>query len=216
MHIIASVQARLGSSRLPGKVLYQLGDRRLLQWSIDRTEAAKKVDETVVTTGDQPENDAIGEYCDRARVNYLTGTEDDLLARHRAVAEKTDCDILVRITADCPFVPSTEIDRVIEEHLANDARYTTNSTDKMPIGTAVDVIDPDVLVELGDVGETHPVKLPRADPEQWQTIWNDNPTWHAVSDAHIAVDTPADYWSLTDALNAVGDNPFEIAKWITQ
>jgi spore coat polysaccharide biosynthesis protein SpsF len=73
-----------------------------------------------------------------------------------------------------------------------------------------------VLVELGDVGETHPVKLPRADPEQWQTIWNDNPTWHAVSDAHIAVDTPADYWSLTDALNAVGDNPFEIAKWITQ
>jgi spore coat polysaccharide biosynthesis protein SpsF len=86
----------------------------------------------------------------------------------------------------------------------------------MPIGTAVDAIDPDVLAELATVGETHPVKLPRANPEQWNVVWNDNTTWHTVSDAHIAVDTPADYWSLTDAQNAVGDDPFAVAEWLTE
>jgi spore coat polysaccharide biosynthesis protein SpsF len=216
MHVVASVQARLGSTRLPGKVLFHLGDRRLLQWPIDRAETAETVDETVATIGEQPENDAVTEYCERAGVDYLVGPEDDLLARHLAVAEQTDCDVLVRITADCPFVPSDEIDRVVEEHLSNEARYTTNHTGEMPIGTAVDAIDPDLLAELKSLGENHPVKLARSNPDEWGTVWTDNRSWHAVSDAHIAVDTPTDYWSLIDALDAVGDDPREVAEWVSQ
>jgi spore coat polysaccharide biosynthesis protein SpsF len=216
MDVVASVQARLGSTRLPGKVLFHLGDQRLLQWSIDRAEAAETVDEAVVTIGDQPENDAVMECCERSGVAYLVGQEDDLLVRHRAVAEQTDCDVLVRITADCPFVPSGEIDRVVKEHLSNKARYTTNHTGKMPTGTAVDAIDPDLLVEFESLGEDHPVKLARSNPEEWGTVWTDNRSWHAVSDAHIAVDTPTDYWALADALEAVGDDPMKVAKWISQ
>ncbi len=216
MDTVASVQARLGSTRLPGKVLLHLGNRRILEWTVDRTEMAENIEETVVTIGDQPENDAIEEYCERAGVDSVVGPEDDLLARHLAVAEQTDCDVLVRITADCPFVPSDEIDRVVEEHLSNEAQYTTNHTGEMPIGTAVDAIDPDLLAEFESLGEDHPVKLARSEPDEWGTVWTDNPTWYGLSNAHIAVDTPTDYWSLADALDAVGDTPREVAEWVSR
>jgi spore coat polysaccharide biosynthesis protein SpsF len=216
MHIVASVQARLGSTRLPGKVLFQLGDRRLLKWSIDRTEVAKTVDKTVATIGDQPENEALEEYCERNGINYAVGPERNLLVRHLAVAEQTNCDLLVRITADCPFVPSAEIDRVVKEHLANDAAYTTNVTENMPVGTGVDAIDPSLLAEFESIGESHPVKLARSKPKEWETMWTENQSWRTISDAHIAVDTPSDYWSLTDALDAVGDNPRDVAEWISK
>jgi spore coat polysaccharide biosynthesis protein SpsF len=216
MFTVASVQARLGSTRLPGKVLYHLGDRRILQWPIDRAQNAKTIDKTVAAIGDQPENDAIEAYCERAEVDFLTGSEDNLLARHRAVAKRTDCDLLVRITADCPFVPSSEIDRVVERHLSNDARYTTNNTDEMPTGIAVDVIDPDLLAEFESLGATHPVDLPHSNPDQWRTAWTEHPSWRAVSDAHIAVDTPTDYWALSDAIEEVGDEPLAVAGWVSE
>ena len=150
MHIVASVQARLGSTRLPGKVLYHLENRRLLQWAVDRPTAADKIDETVVTIGDQPENDAITEFCERTEIPYNIGPEENLLTRHLNVTSQTNSDLLVRITADCPFVPTSEISRLIQLHLSNDARYTTNGVEEMPIGTAVDVINEQVLEELKD------------------------------------------------------------------
>lgn len=214
MHIVASIQARLGSTRLPGKVLFQLGDRRILEWVIHRTDKCKTVDETVVAIGNQPENNAIEEFCERCNTNYIIESEDNLLSRHQTVAEMTDCDLLVRITGDCPFVPSEEIDRIVEEHEANDARYTTNHTEQMPVGTAVDAIDPDLLTDLESHGQTHPVKLPRTNPEKWGTTRDDNESWYPVSDAHIAVDTPGDYWTLSDAIETVGSDPLTVSEWV--
>lgn len=216
MNIVASVQARLGSTRLPGKVLFHLNDRRLLQWAIDRTETAETVDKTVAAIGNRAENEAIEAYCERAEIKFLVGPEDDLLARHRTVAEQTDCDLLVRITADCPFVPANEINRIVEEHLANNARYTTNVTDEMPVGTAVDVIDSKVFEELHDLGETHPVRRLRNNPEEWNVVVSPDKQWIPFSDAHIAVDTPDDYWRLSDAVEAVGDQPRAVAEWVAE
>ena len=216
MNVVASIQARLGSTRLPGKVLYPLGEKRVLEWCIDRTEQANSIDQTVVAVGDRPENDALHEFCDRNNVSYSVGPEDNLLSRHLSVSKETDCDLLVRITADCPFLPSREIDRVINEHLSSDCRYTTNVTDQMPIGTAVDAIDPDVLEQLSELGETHPVKRPRSNTDEWKTNFTSDESWRSVSEAHLAVDTPNDYWTLVDALDEVGDDPFEAADWICE
>lgn len=120
MHIVVSIQARLGSTRLPGKVLFHLGDRRLLQWVFDRAVTATTTDEVVAAIGDESENAAIQTYCNRSDIDYTVGPENDLLTRHLVIADRTDCDVLVRITADCPFVPSEEIDRVVNHHLSND------------------------------------------------------------------------------------------------
>ncbi|AEH36984.1 cytidylyltransferase domain-containing protein [Halopiger xanaduensis] len=213
---ICQVQVRLGSTRLPGKVLYPLESRRVIGWVIDRCTAAETVTDAVVAVGNEPENEAITEWCERNGVRHATGPEGNLLERHLAVAEAYSSDPVVRVTGDCPFVPPAEIDRMVGEHESNDARYTTNVTDDMPIGTAVDVIDREVLEELRELGDSHPVRRLRENPDRWDVAFSPNERWVAVSEAHIAVDTPSDYWRVTDALEAVGDNPLDIAEWMAQ
>lgn len=208
------VQARLGSTRLPGKVLFHLGERRVLAWVVHRCKCATAVGDVVVTIGDRPENEAIVEWCRRNELEYTMGPEDHLLERHLQAAEQLGSERIVRITGDCPFVPPEEIDRIIGEHEANDARYTTNVTGSMPIGTGVDVIDRSVLEELREQGETHPVNRLREEPDAWNTIYSDSSMWAEYSDVHVAVDTPEDYWSLIDAMEAVGPEPHSIVTWL--
>lgn len=212
---VISVQARMGSTRLPGKVLLNLGDRRVLERVVDQC-SMPSGSEVVVTTGDSSENEAIEEWCRRAGVACATGPEADLLRRHLDVAEQEDADCLVRVTGDCPFVPTAEIERLIAEHDRNGARYTTNNTETMPVGTAVDVIDRDLLVELRETGATHPVKRPGENPERWDTVFSPNPEWESYADAHFAVDTPGDYWTLVDAVKTVGDDLRAVVKWVAE
>jgi spore coat polysaccharide biosynthesis protein SpsF len=211
-----SVQARLNSTRLPGKVLLMLGSDRVLNHVVTRCEATDSSDETIVATGDRPENEAIVEWCRRRGTPVRVGPEDDLLERHLRVARRTNDDELVRVTGDCPFVPSDEIDRVIDRHDANDAQYTTNAVDGMPIGTAVDVVDVPLLEELSELGETHPISLPRNEPDDWQVEFTPNDDLLAYGDAHTAVDTPDDYWTLVDAVDAVGTDPYAVTEWVAE
>jgi spore coat polysaccharide biosynthesis protein SpsF len=183
---------------------------------VERAQQAERAGEIILTTGDNPENDAIREWGNRNGVTYDTATEENLLKRHLQAAKTADSDPVVRVTGDCPFVPPSEIDRVIQEHDTNDARYTTNSTEEMPIGTAVDVIDRAVLEELEELGDTHPVIRLRDNPKKWDTSFSPNEQWTEYSDAHIAVDTPADYWTLTDAIAAVGTDPLDVVKWVSE
>lgn len=210
------IQARLGSTRLPGKVLYRLGSQRILGWVVDRARQTEKVTDLILTVGDRPENDAIREWCDRTGVNFDTGLETNLLERHLQAAETADSDPVVRVTGDCPFVPPSEIDRVVKEHERNEARYTTNVSGEMPIGTAVDVIDKDVLEELRELGESHPVRRLRENPKGWDIVVTPNNEWSSFNEVHIAVDTPSDYWMLLDAVEAVGDEPRAVAEWIAE
>ena len=216
MTAVVQIQARLGSSRLPGKVLYTLGSRRILGWVIERTKRTEQPTRVVLTVGDRPENDAIREWCDRHDVPYSSGPEDDLLERHSLAAAMMDSDPVVRVTGDCPFVPPSEIDRVIEEHEENDARYTTNLTEEMPIGTAVDAIERDVFEELRELGDSHPVRRLRENPEEWDVVVTPNEQWTALGEAHTAVDTPVDYWRLSDAIEAVGTEPRAVTDWVAE
>ena len=216
MNITVQIQARLGSTRLPGKVLYTLGERRVLGNVVNQAQTANEPDRIIVTTGDQPENDAIIEWCKRNEISYSTGPENDLLNRHLIAAEMADSNPVIRVTGDCPFVPPSEIDRVVREHEQNDARYTTNLTADMPIGTAVDVIDREVLEELHELGDSHPVARLRENPEKWAVAVTPNKQWTALGEAHTAVDTPADYWRLLDAIEAVGEEPHAVTEWVAE
>jgi spore coat polysaccharide biosynthesis protein SpsF len=123
-----SIQARMGSTRLPGKVLLSLPSKRLLAQVRAQCLTTKRPDDVVVAIGNEPPNEAIVEWCERTDCRYVEGPESNLLERHRRVAVETDCDVLVRITGDCPFVPPEEIDRVVGVNKQNDAVLTTNNT----------------------------------------------------------------------------------------
>ena len=211
---VVQIQVRLGSTRLPGKVLYSLADERIVRRVVNRAKEATEPEKAALAIGDYPENEAIIEWCKRSEILFHTGPEDDLLARHLNAAKEFGSDPIVRVTGDCPFVPAEEIDRIIREHMTNNSRYTTNATDEMPIGTAVDVIDRDVLKELQKLGDTHPVRRLRNYPDEWSTTFSPENKWTEFTNAHTAVDTPEDYWDLTDAIVAVGDDPLDVTKWM--
>ena len=222
MDTVVSIQARLGSTRLPGKVLLHLGERRILDWVVSRASSADLENtDVVVALGDEPENEAIEELCRRKDYEYIVGPEDDLLERHLQVARAGDYDTLVRLTADCPFVPSSEITRTYTEHDTSDAAYTRNDwpTDAdhaMPIGTAVDVFDVELLERLAADGATHPNRRPLEDPDKYGVAFTPNEEWGRYGEVHLAVDTPADYWRLVDAVNAAAKSPMGVAERLSQ
>ncbi|MEP7036205.1 MAG: NTP transferase domain-containing protein [Actinomycetota bacterium] len=112
MRINAVIQARAGSTRLPGKVLADLGGRPVLDWVIRAARAAGQVDEVIVATSTLAGDDAVAELAASLGVPVVRGSEDDVLSRFVAALDAHPADAVVRLTADCPLLDPTLIDAV--------------------------------------------------------------------------------------------------------
>jgi spore coat polysaccharide biosynthesis protein SpsF (cytidylyltransferase family) len=111
--VIAVVQARTGSTRLPGKVLADVGGIPLIAHSLRRLRAAGRVDEVVLATTEHHSDDALVELASREDVEAYRGPEHDVLSRVRGAAESVGADAVVRITGDCPLLDPDVVDRVV-------------------------------------------------------------------------------------------------------
>jgi len=125
--IVAIVQARMGSSRLPGKTIADVAGRPLLWHVVERVGCARRVDKVVVATTDQPSDDVIAAFCDVERIPCVRGSETDVLDRFYKTAQANGADIVVRITADCPLIDPTVIDKVIARFQVGDCDYVSNA-----------------------------------------------------------------------------------------
>lgn len=143
LRIVAVVQARMGSSRLPGKVLADVHHRPLLWYVVHRTQLARCVDAVVVATPDAPEDRAIHTLCGAWNVPCVAvGPAENVVGRYLAVAETFDADAVVRITADCPLIDPRLIDLVVWSGLQQQAIYSSNV---FPVRTFPDGLDVEVL-----------------------------------------------------------------------
>jgi spore coat polysaccharide biosynthesis protein SpsF len=122
---VAIVQARLGSSRLPGKVLADLGGHTMLARVVRRVRRAT-LDSVVVATTTHPHDDPIDEECRRLGVAVFRGDEDDVLDRYHRAAQAYTARVVVRVTADCPFIDPALIDRVADALDFEEADYASN------------------------------------------------------------------------------------------
>lgn len=113
MKVVGIAQARMASKRLPGKVLKDLGGRPVLDWVTGALSRAPGVDQVVVATSTNPENDVILDWCLANGITCIRGSEDDVLDRYRSVIETTKADAVVRVTSDCPMLDSRVIGEVI-------------------------------------------------------------------------------------------------------
>ncbi len=113
MKLLVVVQARTGSSRLPGKVLLPLAGRPLLARMVERVRAAKTPFELVVATTTSPEDDPIRDLCRRIDVDCFSGHPTDLLDRHYRAALERKADAVAKIPSDCPLIDPGVIDRVL-------------------------------------------------------------------------------------------------------
>lgn len=140
MKIIAVTQARTGSTRLPGKVLLNVGELTVLQLHLERVLKAKKVDKLIVATTDSDEDAAILAAAGRLGLSCYRGSVHDVLDRFYQSVAKENADYIVRLTSDCPLIDPRLIDAVISFTAANDLDYGTNTLDPTyPDGQDVEV-----------------------------------------------------------------------------
>ena len=102
-NIIVFVQARMGSERLPGKVMTKVNGKELLIHQVERIRRAKKVDDVVVITSTNKENNVIEKLCRIKDIPIYRGSENDLLDRHYQAAKEFSADFAVKIPGDCPL-----------------------------------------------------------------------------------------------------------------
>jgi glutamate-1-semialdehyde 2,1-aminomutase/spore coat polysaccharide biosynthesis protein SpsF len=125
--VVAIIQARMGSSRLPGKSLAMIEERPMLWHVIQRVRRAALVDRVVVATSTSPADDAIEQMCREDGVPCHRGSESDVLDRFYTAARAEKAAQLVRITADCPLIDPEVIDRVVRRFLRGDLDYASNA-----------------------------------------------------------------------------------------
>lgn len=118
--------ARMGSSRLPGKVLMDLGGQPVLEWIVDAAHLCNLVDDIVIATTTDLRDDAIEDWCKKNAVDCYRGSEDDVLRRFTEAAHYMHANVAVRVTCDCPLLDPTIIDQVIALREATGADYASN------------------------------------------------------------------------------------------
>jgi len=123
---LALIQARMGSSRFPGKVLQNLAGRPMLWHVVNRVRAAKSVDQVVIATTDRAVDDPIAKFCEQEGIDYFRGSEHDVLDRFYRAAKANGADVVVRITADCPLIDPAVIDKVLERFARGNCDYACN------------------------------------------------------------------------------------------
>ena len=124
--VIAIVQGRMGSSRLPGKILADIAGQPMLSRVYIRTLRAATVTETVFATTTDPSDDPVAEYCDFGGIPFTRGSQYDVLDRYYQTAKEYQADVVVRITADCPVIDPELIDDAVNTLLNGEYGFVAN------------------------------------------------------------------------------------------
>ena len=163
MTVLAVVQARTGSKRLPGKVLADVGGRPMLRFMLERLESLK-VDRLVVATSDYPEDDRVEAVAQAAGVVCVRGPEQDVLARFALALRSNPADTVVRLTADCPLIDPEVVNQLIVLFRRTGVDYASNTLVRTyPVGLDAEVLTA-VALQTADCEATDPVEREHVTP----------------------------------------------------
>ena len=142
--VVAIIQGRMSSSRLPGKILADIVGQPMLQRVFIRTSRAATVTETIFATTTDPSDEPVAEYCDFSGIPFTRGNLYDVLDRYYQAAKEAKADVVVRITADCPVIDPALIDDVVNTLLEGEYDFAANRLPPpfertYPIGLDVEV-----------------------------------------------------------------------------
>lgn len=119
MKTAAVIQARMGSERLPGKVLHDIVGKPMIDHVVERVQRCLSIDGVIVATSTNAADDHLADHCRNLGVKVVRGSENDVLSRYALAAEQFRCEFVVRITADCPLVDPEIVDQVVYEVTEN-------------------------------------------------------------------------------------------------
>jgi spore coat polysaccharide biosynthesis protein SpsF len=212
MRTVAIIQARMGSTRLPGKVLKDISGRSMLAWVISRTRRAQTLDEVVVATSVLPDDDLIVAECEKSEVPSFRGSENDVLDRYYRAALAFRADTVVRITSDCPLIDPAVIDGVVTEFFESVADYACNTLEKgYPRGLNVEVFSREALEEAWRRAEqlherVHVTPFIYRNPDRFKL--RSVPFSQDHSDLRWTVDTEEDLATVRAIVASMNDHDF--------
>jgi len=170
MNIVAILQARVSSTRLPNKVLKPLLGKPMLQRQIERIQRSNLINNIVIATSIEPEDDAIVKLCDDLKIKCFRGNLGNVLDRYYHAAIKYNADHIVRLTGDCPLIDPQIIDQVITMHLDNKTDYCSNCNPP----TFPDGLDVEVFTQKALNISWHKAKKPSEKEHVTQFIRNND------------------------------------------
>jgi len=201
MKVTATIQARMGSSRLPGKIMRQICGRPTLALIVERIRQSRLIDEIVIATANAPENDVVEELAKDLGVGCFRGSEDDVLSRIVGALKAYAVDVHVEFQGDNLLPDGLLIDAVTGFYLKNADRYdyvTTGLKTTYPPGSEVTVYPAKLLIDL-EPGVTDQALREHVGPHIYQhpekyRICNlEAPPWLHRPDLHLEIDTQEDF-----------------------
>lgn len=207
---VASIEARMTSSRLPGKVLMPINGIPALELMLKRISTSKLLDEIIVATTINIEDDAIVKWCKKNNIKYFRGSEENVYQRVLDAHINNNSDIIVELTGDCPLLDPQLIDDAIDIYLNNNYEYVSNCIEETyPLGMAVEVFSLETLKTIGDNRELDYIDKEHVSPflytsHQYKTYNITAPKKQFFPKLSVTLDTKEDY----EVINKI-DNCFK-------
>lgn len=191
MKTVAIVQARIGSTRLPGKVLMCIGGETTLGRVVRRLSRAKLITEVTIATTDSPADDAIVSEANRLGVRCFCGSEQDVLARYLGAAEEFEAEVIVRVTSDCPLIDAGVADQVLQDFFQARVDFAYNDVEhSFPRGLDVEALSREALHKAAEIAERQYHR------EHVTPIFYESPDLFRVAIVHAEKDYSRYRWTL--------------------
>jgi spore coat polysaccharide biosynthesis protein SpsF len=218
-YVMAFLQARIGSTRLPGKVLMKIHGQSILERAIRRLQASPAIDDVAVLTTCLREDDVVEAEARRLGVQIHRGSERDVLSRFHEAAEKFHPDVIIRATADNPLIEIGSIDRIVEALCSKELDWCMEQD--LPYGAATEAMTADALAKVHRMAEAphhreHVTLYIKEHPEEFRQRWLRPPDLLRCPQVRITVDTPEDILFVDRLIGMLpqGDRPLPLRDYL--
>jgi spore coat polysaccharide biosynthesis protein SpsF len=214
---VAIVQARMGSTRLPGKVMMKIDGRPLLVYLVERISRSRTLESIIVATTTNPRDNAIIEECERRGIPNFRGSESDVLSRYVSAARACQADVIVRVCADNPFTDPDSIDRVVDSLRMRNADYAIEN--HLPVGLAGEALTRAALSFIDSVAATAPWRehvtlYAKQNPKALNCAFLEVPPSFNRSDLSFTVDTTDEYLYIRELADRFATIDFDVKNLI--
>ncbi len=216
---MAFLEARMGSTRLPGKVLLQIQGKSILERAVERLRAAPSLDRIAVLTTSLEEDEAVVAEARRLKVEVYRGPAFDVLARFRKAADLFIPDVIVRATADNPLIDIGSIDRIVHVLTTKNLDYCMENN--LPVGAATEAFTPLALERADQRGRMphhreHVTIYIKEHQDDFRAEFPDAPPPVRFPELRVTVDTPADFVFVENLIYKIPENgaPVPLEEYI--
>ena len=215
MRIVCTIEARMNSKRLPGKVMLRAANKPMLQHLIERLKKIKRFDQIVVATTANKEDDVIVNLAKKLKVKYFRGSEENVMQRVMQAASSVKADVVTEITADCPILDFGIVDQILNIFLNNNADYVSNNNIRSyPDGMDVQVFSIQALkksykLTSSKIDREHVTLHIKRNPKIFRIINVLAPSHQHLPELGLTLDEKKDYILIKKIIDHFNDkNPF--------